>query len=47
MYQLRGKNLADSVAICGQGRELFRSPMYNAQLRFYEKEMMLKLTVEN
>jgi len=27
MYQLRKKNLADIVAIYGQGRELFRSPM--------------------
>jgi len=29
MYQLRGKkNLADSVAIYGRGRELFRPPTY-------------------
>ena len=29
MYQLRGKNLADSVAICGRGREIFRPATYN------------------
>jgi len=28
MYQLRGKNLADSVAIYGRGREIFRPPTY-------------------
>jgi hypothetical protein len=28
MYQLRGKNLADIVAIYGRGRELFRPPTY-------------------
>jgi len=28
MYQLRNKNLADSVAIYGRGRELFRPPTY-------------------
>jgi len=28
MYQLRGKNLADSIAIYGRGREIFRPPMY-------------------
>jgi len=28
MYQLRGKNIADSVATYGRGRELFRPPMY-------------------
>jgi hypothetical protein len=29
MYQLRKKNLADSVAICGRGRELLRPPTHN------------------
>jgi hypothetical protein len=28
MYQLREKNLADSVAIYGRGRERFRPPTY-------------------
>jgi hypothetical protein len=29
VYQFRKKNLADIVAIYGQGRELFRPPTYN------------------
>jgi hypothetical protein len=29
MYQLRKKNLADSIAIYGRGRELFRPPTYS------------------
>jgi len=30
MYQLREKNLADSVATYGRGGELFRPPTYSA-----------------
>jgi hypothetical protein len=29
MYQLINKNLADSVAIYGRGREIFRPPTYS------------------
>jgi hypothetical protein len=32
MYQVRKKILADIVAICGRGRELFRPPTYIAHL---------------
>jgi len=31
MYQLRGKNLADSFAMYGRGRENFRPPTYIPQ----------------
>jgi hypothetical protein len=31
---LRKKNLADIVAIYGQGQELFRPPTYNLQIIF-------------
>jgi len=34
MYQLRKKNLANNVAFCGRGRELFRLPTYNLQVIF-------------
>jgi len=32
MYQLRKKNLANSFAIYGRGRELFRPPTYSPLL---------------
>ena len=33
MCQLRKKNFADSVAIYGRGRELFRPPTYHIDMR--------------
>jgi len=35
MYQLWGKNLANSVAIYGPGREHFRPPTYNRDIIFF------------
>jgi len=41
MYQLRKKNLADSVGIYVRGRELFRPPTYADQLFFFQKLLIL------